>query len=119
MIFGLTIEKLVVIGVIAAIILGPERLPRYAAMLAQAVKRGREMLGTAKERMQGELGDDVDWRSLDPRQYDPRRIIREALLDDTPTVATAPAASSTPAAPVAAPSAYTPGTPPPFDSEAT
>ncbi|WP_417563669.1 Sec-independent protein translocase TatB [Microbacterium sp.] len=123
MIFGLTIEKLVVIGVIAAIILGPERLPRYAAMLAQAVKRGREMLGTAKERMQGELGDDVDWRSLDPRQYDPRRIIREALLDDTPRVATASAtasaASSAQAAPVAAPSAYTPGTPPPFDSEAT
>ena len=28
--------------------------------------------------------DDVDWRTLDPRQYDPRRIIREALLDDAP-----------------------------------
>ncbi|MGL5860798.1 MAG: hypothetical protein ACRCY9_06050, partial [Phycicoccus sp.] len=25
--------------------------------------------------------DDVDWQALDPRRYDPRRIVREALLD--------------------------------------
>ena len=114
MIFGLTIEKLVVIGLIAAFVLGPDRLPKYAAMLAQLVRRGRRMLGTARERMQEELGDDVDWRSLDPRQYDPRRIIREALLEDPPPAAVAPAA---PAAAAAA--AFTPGTTPPFDSEAT
>ena len=38
----------------------------------------------AKARMKDELGDDFDevqWQKLDPRQYDPRRIIREALLD--------------------------------------
>ncbi|QAY61021.1 Sec-independent protein translocase TatB [Microbacterium protaetiae] len=116
MIFGLTFEKLLVIGVIAALLLGPDRLPKYAEMLARAVKRGRELLGTAKERMQDELGDDVDWRTLDPRQYDPRRIIREALLDDTPARPAAPAAP----APVAAqPEAFRPGTVPPFDSEAT
>ena len=40
--------------------------------------------------------DDVDWRTLDPRQYDPRRIIREALLDDAPvpTVRAAGAAAA-------------------------
>ena len=39
----------------------------------------------AKERMREEMGpefDEVDWRKLDPRQYDPRRIIREALVDE-------------------------------------
>jgi sec-independent protein translocase protein TatB len=39
--------------------------------------------------MKDELGEgfeDLDWKKLDPRQYDPRRIIREALLDDTPAV---------------------------------
>lgn len=88
MIFGLTIEKLVVIGVIAALLLGPERIPRYAQMLGQLTVRAREMLNGAKSRMREEMGDDfddVDWRKLDPRQYDPRRIIREALLDDAPT----------------------------------
>ena len=38
----------------------------------------------ASEQVRSELGpefDDVDWRKLDPRQYDPRRIVREALAD--------------------------------------
>ncbi|WP_344781717.1 Sec-independent protein translocase TatB [Microbacterium kribbense] len=117
MIFGLTIEKLVVIGLIAALLLGPEKLPRYAAMLAQAVTKGREMLGIAKERMHDELGNDLDWRTLDPRQYDPRRIIREALLDDTPPAAAA-AAVARPAEPALAQS-FQPDAVPPFDSEAT
>jgi sec-independent protein translocase protein TatB len=40
--------------------------------------------------MREEMGpdfDDIDWKKLDPRQYDPRRIIREALIeDDEPVV---------------------------------
>jgi len=116
MIFGLTFEKLLVIGVIAALLLGPDRLPKYAEMLARGVKRGRELLGTARDRMQDELGDDVDWRTLDPRQYDPRRIIREALLDDAPPPRPAPATAPE-QRPV--PEAFRPGTVPPFDSEAT
>ncbi|MFB2581639.1 Sec-independent protein translocase TatB [Herbiconiux sp. P15] len=85
--FGLTFEKLLLIGVIAVFVLGPERLPGYAAKLAQLVRTLRDMANGAKERMRDEMGpefDDVDWKKLDPRQYDPRRIIREALLDDEP-----------------------------------
>ena len=26
--------------------------------------------------------EDVDWTSYDPRQYDPRRIVLEALMND-------------------------------------
>ncbi|MBZ4485906.1 Sec-independent protein translocase TatB [Microbacterium sp. cx-55] len=88
MFFGLTIEKLLLIGVIAALLIGPERLPGYAEALARATARTRDFLRGAKTRVQDEMGsefDDVDWRKLDPRQYDPRRIIREALLDDPPT----------------------------------
>jgi len=49
----------------------------------------RAMANTAQTQMKDELGEgfeDLDWKKLDPRQYDPRRIIREALLDDTPVV---------------------------------
>jgi sec-independent protein translocase protein TatB len=38
----------------------------------------------ASQQMREELGpefDEIDWRKLDPRQYDPRRIVREALSD--------------------------------------
>lgn len=128
MIFGVTIEKLVVIGVIAAMLLGPERLPKYAAMLAQFTVRAREMLSGAKDRMRDEMGDDlddIDWRKLDPRQYDPRRIIREALLDDSPAVIAAPAVAAPAVAAEATDSdesarkQFVPGERPPFDTEAT
>ncbi|WJL95935.1 Sec-independent protein translocase TatB [Microbacterium sp. ET2] len=126
MFFGITIEKLLLIGVIAALLIGPERLPRYAESLARFTRRTRDFLQGAKTRVRDEMGsdfDDVDWRSLDPRQYDPRRIIREALLDDAPvaTVRAAQAASvvtAMDAAPVRKTS-LTAGEQPPFDSEAT
>lgn len=85
-VFGLTFEKLLVIGVIAAFIIGPERLPDAAERLAGAVRWLRGQADTAKDRLREEMGDEfdeVDWRKLDPRQYDPRRIIRDALLEDT------------------------------------
>ncbi|MEY2699016.1 MAG: hypothetical protein RL720_972 [Actinomycetota bacterium] len=91
--FGLTFEKLLLIGVIAVFIIGPERLPAYSAKFGQLVRKLKEMSTGAKDRIKEELGDDFDeeeWKKLDPRQYDPRRIIREALLDDAP-VAQAPA----------------------------
>jgi sec-independent protein translocase protein TatB len=85
--FGLTFDKLLIIAIIAVFLIGPDRLPGYAAQLARLVKSLRGMADGAKERMREEMGpefDEVDWRKLDPRQYDPRRIIREALADDEP-----------------------------------
>lgn len=83
--FGLTFDKILVIAVIAVFLLGPERLPHYAAQLARLVRSVRQMANGAKDRLREEMGpdfDDVDWKKLDPRQYDPRRIIREALVED-------------------------------------
>ncbi len=85
---GLTIDKLLVILVIALFVLGPERLPVYAQKLGELVRGLRKMASGAKDRMRDEMGpefDDVDWKQLDPRQYDPRRIIRDALLEDENT----------------------------------
>jgi len=104
--FGLTFEKLLLIGVIAVFVLGPERLPGYAAKLAQLVRTVRDMANGAKERMRDEMGpdfDDVDWKKLDPRQYDPRRIIREALLDDGSDLAGGAAAGASAVRPVSRP----------------
>ncbi len=124
---GITIEKLLLIGVVATLLIGPERLPRYAEALTRLIARGREMLQGARTRMRDEMGpdfDEVDWRKLDPRQYDPRRIIREALLEDAPvaTVRTAAAAGTVAAAAGAvdaAPQPFRAGEAPPFDAEAT
>jgi sec-independent protein translocase protein TatB len=129
MFFGLTIEKLLLIGLVAGLLIGPERLPRYVESLTKFAKRAREYVSSAKTKMKDELGsdfDDVDWRTLDPRQYDPRRIIREALLDDAPVptvrAASAAAAVATASAftkPQSATMPFTAEDPPPFDNEAT
>ncbi|MFG6477186.1 Sec-independent protein translocase TatB [Microbacterium sp. P06] len=83
MTLGLTFEKLVLIGFIAAMIIGPTRLPVYAAGLRRFVDRAKVMARSAESRVREELGpefSDTDWRQLDPRRFDPRRIVREALL---------------------------------------
>jgi sec-independent protein translocase protein TatB len=117
--FGLTFEKLVIIGIIAVFLLGPERLPYYASQLARLTKTVRGMANGAKERMREEMGpdfDEVDWKKLDPRQYDPRRIIREALVDDEPVPVVKPPIVSAYAQRQAL---HRDGAPAPFDSEAT
>jgi len=89
--FGLTFDKLLIIAVIAVFLIGPDRLPGYAAQLGRLARSLRDMANGAKDRMREEMGpefDEVDWTTLDPRKYDPRRIIREALLEDQPTTAT-------------------------------
>lgn len=89
---GLTFEKLLLVAVVAVFLVGPDKLPQYAAQLARLVRTVRDFANSAKTRMKDEMGpefDEVDWKRLDPRQYDPRRIIREALLEDGLAVASA------------------------------
>jgi sec-independent protein translocase protein TatB len=80
-VFGLSGEKLLILGLIAIFVLGPDKLPHYAKQLARLVKSLKKMAEGAKGQLQDELGENVDWKQLDPRQYDPRRIIREALAE--------------------------------------
>lgn len=113
--FGLTGEKLLILGLIAVFILGPDRLPHYAQQLARFAKTIKRMADGAKDQLSNEIGEELDWKKLDPRQYDPRRIIREALADEvvTPnaTVLNKPKTQTQPK--------LMPGERAPFDSEAT
>jgi sec-independent protein translocase protein TatB len=83
-VFGINGSEFIVLLAVAAVVLGPERLPRYTQQLTQLIRELRKMAATAQDKVREELGpefDDVDWRALDPRQYDPRRIVRDALSD--------------------------------------
>lgn len=114
--FGLSGEKLLILGLIAVFVLGPERLPQYAAQLAKFVKTLRRMADGAKDQLSSELGEEVDWKKLDPRQYDPRRIIREALIDDAPEK---PSAADLNRPKPAAAARLAVGEAAPYDNEAT
>ena len=130
--FGINGLEFLVLALIAVLVLGPERLPEYASQLARLVRELRRMASGAREQLREEVGpelDEVDWRKLDPRQYDPRRIIKEALLEDFedvlkpvhdggPAAAAAPHPTQRP--PVNSPLArLRDGDPAPFDAEAT
>ncbi|AOY56317.1 MAG: hypothetical protein RI933_843 [Actinomycetota bacterium] len=110
--FGLSGEKLLILGLIAVFILGPNRLPYYSQQLAKFIKSAKRMADNAKGQLESEIGQEVDWKKLDPRQYDPRRIIRDALAEDINLNSTAKPASK----PV---QKLAPGEAAPFDNEAT
>lgn len=79
--------EFVALIVLAVVILGPERLPEYAAKLGRFVRQARDMAEGAKGQLREQMGpefDDINWKQYDPRQYDPRRIVREALFDPPP-----------------------------------
>jgi sec-independent protein translocase protein TatB len=126
-VFGINGGEFLVLAVLAVLILGPDKLPAYAQQLARLVKEVRRMAAGAKEQLREEVGDeiaDIDWRKLDPRQYDPRKIIKDALLDDFEDAVSAAKESPRPAAQRAvatrqAEHQLEPGEAAPFDSEAT
>jgi len=103
--FGINPGEFAVLALVAIFVIGPERLPQYSRQLREWVLKGRSMWQQGKEQLQADVGDDIDWKSLDPRQYDPRRIVREALYEPLPTPAPtqsggpAPQGSMTPRAP--------------------
>ncbi len=68
--FGLTLEKLLLVGLIAAVVIGPQRLPAVVARLASLLRGLRATVDAARHRAATELGvpaDVTEWRALDPR----------------------------------------------------
>lgn len=122
--------ELVIIFVLALVLIGPERLPHYLARARKFVRETKKLAEGAKVQLREQMGpefDEIDWKAYDPRQYDPRRIVREALLetddDDDPAPRTG-ATATTPEAFAAASQApgavaFDPDAPTPFDPEAT
>lgn len=126
--FGINGSEAIILIIIAVLVIGPQRLPEYAQKLANLVKEVRRMASGAREQIREEVGvdlDEVDWKKLDPRQYDPRRIIREALMEEVDDVRKAvsepaPAAVTAAAAPATNPVVrLQPGESAPFDTDAT
>lgn len=120
----ISVEKVVLLLIIAVLVLGPTKLPEYARKLGRLIRELRRMASGAQEKLRQELGpefEDIDWQKMDPRQYDPRRIIREALLEDEPlTEPVVPTQAQPPVQPPARPVVrLAAGQKAPFDDEST
>lgn len=82
--FGINSWELVIVVIVALLVIGPERLPEYVAKMRSGIRDLKRLAEGAKTQLRDQMGpefDDVDWSAYDPRQYDPRRIVREALAD--------------------------------------
>ncbi|GAB48391.1 Sec-independent protein translocase protein TatB [Mobilicoccus pelagius NBRC 104925] len=116
----------VVILVLAFLLIGPERLPEVLAKARHWIREARRMADGARGQLREQMGpefDDIDWKAYDPRQYDPRRIVREALTEPFDD----PAGPSSPGDDPGVeeepryrpPAVFDPAKPVPFDTDAT
>jgi sec-independent protein translocase protein TatB len=107
--------EIIVLGLAALFIFGPERLPTLAKDAATGLKRLREAITGVREQFDESLGDDLPkLRDLDLRKYHPKTFIRNQLLGDDDGLA-APRVTVNPGA--ARPRDH--ASPPPFDADAT
>ncbi len=90
--FDLSMWKLMVLGVIALIVFGPERLPQLARDAGRTLRQLREMAQTARTELKAELGDTVG--EFDFSDLNPRTFVRKHLLDDLDADLASPAASA-------------------------
>ena len=112
--------EIIVLGLAALFIFGPERLPHLAKDAAAGLKRVREAITGVRAQVNESLGDDLsELRDLDLRKYHPKTFIRTQLLgEDEPTVHPG-SASAAPGSAAAAARPRDHATPPPFDADAT
>lgn len=70
---------------VVIVVVGPQRLPEYTRRLTQLVRQLRLFLDNAKEQIAQEVGPELgelNLEDLNPRNYDPRKIVRDALGED-------------------------------------
>jgi sec-independent protein translocase protein TatB len=79
--FGLTFEKLLVVAIVAGVLVGPQRLPHYAHELARLVRSFRAFVETTRAQAERDMGVPLQPAQWDLAQYDPRRIVREAMQE--------------------------------------
>ena len=116
--------KLLVLGVIALIIFGPERLPTMAAQAGRALRELRKMAEGAKSELQENLGP--EFSQFDLADINPKHFVRKHLLDELtgdPVVIGGSGSNGKNAATLTSRAASVitllPGESPPYDNEAT
>ena len=73
--------EIVVLGLAALFVFGPERLPDLAREAATGLKRVRRAMSGLRAQVDENLGEDLaHLRDLDLRRYHPRALLREHLL---------------------------------------
>ena len=106
---GVGFAEFLVIGVVALLVFGPDRLPEFARQAGRMVRQVRTMSRQARDDIRAELGP--GYADFELTDLDPRRAIRKHLADaweDDPDEG-----------PPRPKRTLAPGEMPPYDSDAT
>jgi sec-independent protein translocase protein TatB len=68
------------LAVVALLVLGPDKLPKFAADAARFIRQVRRMANTARDDVRREFGPDLQGISLE--DLNPRTALRKHVLDD-------------------------------------
>ncbi|MCT2058819.1 Sec-independent protein translocase protein TatB [Dietzia cinnamea] len=96
-------SELLVLGVIALVVLGPERLPEAARWLASAIRKVREFASNAQQQLKDDYGTDFEefrepLKQLnDLRGMSPRAMVTKHLLDGDDSLFTGDFGAAAPA----------------------
>jgi sec-independent protein translocase protein TatB len=112
-VFDLSIWKLLVLGLIALVIFGPEQLPRIASQAGRALRDLRQIAENAKADLAEGLGP--EFRDFDFNDLNPKHFVRKHFWDEDGDESNGGHPGAWPAAAASVPS----GERPPYDSEAT
>jgi sec-independent protein translocase protein TatB len=83
--FGIGWPELFVIMAIGLIVVGPERLPKYAEDTGRLLRQLRRMAQDATVDLKAELGPEMaDLNLNDLRDLHPRRMVQKYLFEDDP-----------------------------------
>jgi sec-independent protein translocase protein TatB len=77
--FGIGPLELVVIGIVAVVVFGPDRLPEFARTAGRVLRQVRQLVSNAQNDLRAELGP--EFADLDVRDLNPRSFVRKHLLD--------------------------------------
>ncbi|MFI8634154.1 hypothetical protein ACIGEP_16345 [Microbacterium sp. NPDC077663] len=105
-VFGLSLEKLIVLAIFAGLIIGPHRLTSATRTLTDTVRSLRAYVDTARSRAVDELGVPLtrtEWNDLNLHRFDPRHLVREALSEPATAATSTPAEQQAPASPLETP----------------
>jgi sec-independent protein translocase protein TatB len=79
-VFDLSIEKILVLLVLAVVIFGPERLPKLAQQAGRALRDLRRLADSATRDLKEGLGP--EFADFDVTDLHPKNFVRKHLLDD-------------------------------------
>jgi sec-independent protein translocase protein TatB len=84
-VFGIGWPELFVIMAIGLIVVGPERLPKYAEDTGRLLRQLRRMAQDATVDLKAELGPEMaDLNLSDLRDLHPKRMVQKYLFEDDP-----------------------------------